>query len=265
MRLLSFFVSGLLFLSLVGCSVSSKFVNKPTWREEFYGSGSPNKAMWTRSVSELNDTYLSVFCDEDSNAYVKNGKLHLRVFKTNDPKKPYKAGRVIIKKDFNFKKGRLVIKAKAPVSRGLWKAIWLNGPRTKDGYFAELDLMEHVHAQGDSCYTAVYHLWGDFGGKEKNHVSYGQNVPIAVDGWHIYTLEVTDDRIQMIVDGRLMYDIYKGKFGDEWPEDQDYSLRIGMSYGGYGAQRDGIDDSALPAEMLVDYVRFYELKDDNRS
>ena len=260
MRFTSLFTSVLSLFSLVGCSMSSEFVRRPTWREEFNVNGSPNKAMWTRSVSELSDTYLSVFCDEDSNAYIKDGKLHLRVYKTDNPQKPYKAGRVIINKDFNFKKGRLVVRAKAPVTRGLWKAIWLNGPRTKDGYFAELDLMEHVHAQGDSCYTAVYHLWGDFGGKKQNHISYGQNVPIAVDGWHIYTLEVIDDRIQMIVDGIIMYDIYKGKFGDEWPEDQEYSLRIGMSYGGYGAQRDGIDDSSLPAEMLVDYVRFYELK-----
>lgn len=246
---------------LFGCSSTAHYARRATWMDEFKENGSPNNAMWTRSETELNDTYLSVFCDNDSNAYIKNGKLHLRVYKTNDPQKPYKAGRVIINKEFHFKKGKLVIRAKSPISKGIWSAIWLNGPRTKEGYYAEIDVMEHVHAMGDTCYEAAYHLWGDFDGKKGNHTSYGEIVPISVNEWHIYTLEITDNRIQISVDGKLMYDIYKGRYGDEWPKDQDYSLRIGMSYGGYGAKRDGIDDSALPAEMLVDYVRFYELKD----
>jgi hypothetical protein len=65
----------------------------------------------------------------------------------------------------------------------------------------------------------------------------------------------------MSVDGKEVYVIQKGDYGEEWPEEQEYSLRLAMAYGGYGAEKDGIDDSALPAEMLVDYVRFYELKE----
>ena len=55
--------------------------------------------------------------------------------------------------------------------------------------------------------------------------------------------------------------IKAGKYGEEWPEGQDYVLRLAMAYGGYGAMEKGIDDTALPAEFLIDYVRFYKLKE----
>lgn len=255
-----FFVLILSLLMCESCCSSSIYERKATWKDEFRGHGSPDSIIWTRSVTNPKDQ-LSAYCNSDSNAYVKDGMLHLRIFKSNDPERPYKAGRVIANKNFHFKKGKLEVRAKAPLSKGVWPAVWLRGPHKKGGYFAELDLLEHIHAMGDSSYTAVYHLWGDFRGKEKNHVSYGQKVPINVGEWHVYTLEITDDRIVMKVDDIIYYDIQKGMFGDEWPTDQEFSLRLAMAYGGYGAKKYGIDDSALPAEMLVDYVRFYKIKD----
>jgi beta-glucanase (GH16 family) len=260
MRILKAFIFSLFALVLFGCSTSSLYVRKATWKDEFRSKGAPNSQMWSRSVTKPG-VQLSAYSDDDRNAYVKNGTLHLRVYKTDDLEMPYKAGRVIACKEFHFKKGKLVVRAKAPTTPGLWPAIWLNGPKTKEGYFAELDLMEHVHAMGDSSYTAVYHLWGDFRGKRGNHVSYGNPVPINVGEWHIYALEILDDVMRMSVDGKEVYVIQKGDYGEEWPEEQEYSLRLAMAYGGYGAEKDGIDDSALPAEMLVDYVRFYELKE----
>lgn len=236
----------------------AQFSNKASWHDEFRKSGSPNSMIWKRSVSNP-DKQLSGYCDNDSNAYVKRGLLHLRLFKSSDSNKTYKSGRVITEKTFWFKKGRITIRAKAPISAGTWAAIWFSGPNTSKGFHAELDLMEHIKSMGDSQYTAVYHLWGNFRGDPKNHVSYGHNVPVKVNKWHVYSLEITDDCIVMKVDKKPVYIIRKGEYGDEWPEDQEYSLRLALAYGGYGATKTGTDDSALPAEMLVDYVRFYPI------
>ena len=244
-------------MTMIECVPSATFSKKAKWKDEFSGKGAPNSQMWTRSVTKPGEQ-LSAYQDADLNAYVKNGKLHLRILKTDNKAMPYTAGRLIINKDFHFKKGKLVVRAKAPLSKGVWPAIWLNGPKTKDGYFAELDLMEHVHSMGENNYEAVYHLWGDFRGKKGNHVSYGKKVNVNVGRWHVYTLEITDDMIVMKVDDNVVYDIRKNMYGTEWPTDQEYSLRLAMAYGGYGANKNGIDDSSLPAEMLVDYVRFYE-------
>lgn len=255
------FIVVLFVIVVVGCeSAPAQFDKHTLWRDEFSGTGTPDTNIWTKSVTKPNEKQLSAYCDNDSNAYLKNGKLHLRLYKTDNAAVPYKSGRVIVKKAFNFKKGRLVVRAKAPVSAGTWSAIWLNGPKTKDGYFAELDLMEYVRAMGVGRYNTNYHLWGSFRGKDKNHTQYPKKVPVNVGKWHVYTLEVTDDKIVMKVDGKIMYTISKGDYGEEWPTDQEYSLRLALAYGGYAAKETGIDDSALPAEMLVDYVRFYPLK-----
>lgn len=253
-------ISILIFLFLYCISVFSQFRKKTVWRDEFSGNGSVNSAIWTCSVTKPSEKQLSGYCNSDSNVYVKDGNLHLRVYKSSDELKPYKAGRVIANKKYRFTKGKIVVRAKAPVSKGLWSAIWFSGPNTKAGYHVELDLMEHIYAMGDSSYTAVYHLWGNFRGKKKNHKSYPRKVPINVGGWHIYTLEVSDDSIVMKVDDKVRYAIHKGDYGVEWPENQEYSLRLALAYGGHGAKKYGIDDSELPAEMLVDYVRFYPLK-----
>lgn len=260
MKIASFFVI-LLMLLVTGLEpVPAQFEKTILWGDEFNGLGTPDTMMWTRSVSIPNQKQISAYCDNDSNAFIKRGKLHLRLFKTDNPIIPYKSGRLIINRKYNFKTGKLVVRAKVPVYAGTWSAIWLNGPKTKNGYFAELDLMEYVRSMGIGKYNTNYHLWGNFRGKEKNHIQYPKKVSVNVSKWHIYTLEILDESITMKVDNKLLYAIHRGEYGEEWPEGQEYSLRLALAYGGYGAKKFGIDDSKLPAEMLVDYVRFYPLK-----
>ncbi len=244
---------------LLHISCSTLYEKRPSWRDEFRKNGTPNKEIWTRSVT-MPGQQLSVYCDNDSNVYVKDGMLHLRLFKSDDITRPYRSGRVIANKKYWFKKGKLEVRAKAPLAKGVWPAIWLNGPKTKNGYFVEIDLMEHVHAMGASRYEASYHIWGEFRGKKGNHISYGEYAEVNVGEWHVYTLEISDDNIVMKVDNKVIYDIKRGKYGEEWPDDQEYSLRLALAYGGYGARKHGLDDSALPVVMLIDYVRFYKFK-----
>ena len=245
------------FIFVVCVSCSGQFSKLPTWKDEFSGKGSLNKEIWKLRVYK-DSSLLSCFTEDERNVFIKGGKLHIKLLKSNNPEALYPSGEVMTNKKYWFKKGKIVIKAKAPKSPGVWPAIWFNGPKTKDGYFAELDLMEYIYAMGDSSYTAVYHLWGNFRNMEHNHISFGNNVLVDIAKWHIYSLEVTDDKLLMKVDGKKVYEIVRGQYGDEWPQDQEYMLRMDVAYGGWGASKAGKDDSALPVEMLVDYVRFYE-------
>ncbi len=50
------------------------------------------------------------------------------------------------------------------------------------------------------------------------------------------------------------------KTTDEWPFDQNFSLKLNNAIGGmWGAQK-GIDDSVFPQSMVIDYVRVYQLR-----
>lgn len=62
----------------------------------------------------------------------------------------------------------------------------------------------------------------------------------------------------MKVDGKNVYEIVRVQYGEELQQDQEYILRMNAAYGGWRASKTGTDDSSLPAEMLVDYVRYYE-------
>lgn len=249
----------LLFFFFV-LDLHAQFTSKPTWKDEFSTDGTPNKEMWERSITSPGKK-LSSYCDSDENAYVRHGKLHLRLIKNENVKKPYTSGRVVTNREYLFNKGKIEVRAKVlRVFPGAWYAIWFGGANTKDGYRAELDLMENKATMTNKSYNANYHLWGDFRGKKNNHVQHPKRIKAKITKWQKYSLEVTDDHICMKVGRKVVYDILKGDFGEEWPEGQEYSLRLAFAYGGWGAKDCGLDDSMLPAEFLIDYVRFYDIE-----
>ena len=47
---------------------------------------------------------------------------------------------------------------------------------------------------------------------------------------------------------------------DEWPFDQNFYLILIVTIDGALGGREGIDDSVFPQQMVVSYVRVYQLK-----
>jgi beta-glucanase (GH16 family) len=50
------------------------------------------------------------------------------------------------------------------------------------------------------------------------------------------------------------------KSENEWPFDQPFYLKLNIAIGGDWGGINGIDDSAFPQKMTVDYVRVYRKK-----
>lgn len=75
--------------------------------------------------------------------------------------------------------------------------------------------------------------------------------------YHIYTLEWTPDTLAFKVDGHQVYQLTKSE-AEFWPFDDPYYLILGLSYGNWGAQC-GMDESILPCEMLVDWIKYYKM------
>ena len=110
-------VSSLFFLVCSFCF--GQFSKKPTWKDEFSGTGSLNKDMWKLRVSK-ESSQLTTYTDDVRNVFLKGGKLHIKLFKSNNPDALYPSGEVQTNKKYWFKKGKIVIKAKAPKSPGVW-------------------------------------------------------------------------------------------------------------------------------------------------
>lgn len=240
---------------------NAQFKKTPLWQDEFEGEGTPNLAIWERANTKPSGKIISGYCPTDENAYIKDGYLHLRIIHdSSDKQKPYKSGRIMSKNNIPIRYGKLVIRAKASPIPGEWPALWLRPfPGNKQIIKGELDIMEYSHIWKDSLVQINYHLWGNFRGKKDNHIEYPKTAKLKVSDWHTYQLEIHKKKLIVRIDDKIVYSVKKGEKGKEWPFGEDWQLLLAHAYGGEGLKL-GADDSQLPAEFLIDYVRYYPLK-----
>ena len=74
-------------------------------------------------------------------------------------------------------------------------------------------------------------------------------------------MQWTANNITTYVDGKvqLSYD-NKGKGRDDWPYDDPFYIIFNLAWGGSWGGAQGVDESALPATMEVDYIRVFQRK-----
>ena len=148
--------------------------------------------------------------------------------KDSSDTKTYTSGRIISKRTFSC--GKLEFRAKCPVSKGIWNAIWLRDA-SKEKCRGEIDVVEQIGCWGKEKYQLNFHLWGEFGGKTNNHQQNRRYVKIDVSDYHVYTLEWYKDRFVALVDGKKLCSFSKREI-NEWPFNREYHLIIALAYGG---------------------------------
>jgi len=77
-------------------------------------------------------------------------------------------------------------------------------------------------------------------------------------GFHIYAIDWTKDKIDFYVDKKLVYTFSpQDKTTEVWPFDQPFYILINMAIGGnFGGFE--IDDTVLPQEFIIDYVKVFK-------
>jgi licheninase len=73
-------------------------------------------------------------------------------------------------------------------------------------------------------------------------------------------MEWTPNEIRVFVDGEQYFTFQNREQYDwqEWPFDQNFHLLMNIAVGGTWGGAEGIDDSAFPERMVIDYVRVYK-------
>ncbi|MFD2285125.1 family 16 glycosylhydrolase [Pedobacter petrophilus] len=235
---------------------------KLKWSDEFNDAGLALAKYWSYDVGGKGwgNNELQYYTDADtSNAKVIKGNLNITALKVAKDKNEYTSARLVTKNKFDFKYGRIEVRAMLPKGRGLWPAIWALPTNWKYGDWpksGEIDIMEHVGYEPDSIYGTVH--------TEKfNHMintQVGKGVKInPYDGYHVYAVEWFKDKIDFFIDDQK-YLTFKnnGKGSAYWPFDQDFHLILNMAVGGNWGGKKGVDDSVFPATMKVDYVRVFQ-------
>ena len=269
-RIILFFIVTTIGGGLSIAQTSKKNISKQwklVWSDEFNYTGLPDAQKWSYATGRSgwgNNELQNYTANDSSTASVKNGYLEVtanRHINGNDTS--YTSARLLTKGKGDWKYGKIEVRAKVAKGQGICSAIWMMPTEGKYGGWpssGEIDIMEYVPWNKDSIYQTIH--TGAF-----NHVKGTQKgartfVKEAPADFHIYGIEWTPDEIIYFLDGVLRYRFpNEHKTTEEWPYDTPFHLITNISVGGKFERRDGLDVTAFPVTMQIDYMRVYEKKD----
>ena len=232
------------------------------WNDEFDESPELNAIHWTHEVQNAGwvnhelQNYVNHQTPQGSFVTeVKNDRLIIRCLKENG--KIY-SGRVYAHVKTGWKYGYIEARIKLPKGKGTWPAFWMMPVHftgwPKDG---EIDIMEEVGYNPNYVSSSLHanaHVHSN--GTQVTHEMFCAG---AEDEFHIYGIEWTGQKITTYVDGKKQLEYANRGLGrDDWPYDDPFYVILNLAWGGDWGGSQGVDDSQLPVEMMIDYVRVYQ-------
>ena len=242
------------------------FGEKPSWQDEFNGTGKPDPQKWGYDVGGggWGNNELQNYTDKLENARVENGMLIIEARKEPSGTRAYSSARLVSKGKGDFTYGKFEIKAKLPTRRGTWPAIWMLASQSTYGERfwpdnGEIDIMEHVGFDQDRVHGNIHTK--AFNHSIKTNKGNSVMVPRASTDFHVYGCEWTPQEVRILLDGQPYFTFPKaaGYGWAEWPFDKPFHLLLNIAVGGNWGGQKGVDDSVFPQKMEIDYVRVYPL------
>ena len=237
------------------------------WSDEFEVAGLPDTNKWTYLLGDGCPTLCGwgndekeYYTQDSSNVKVVDGHLIITAMQDTSKVNGFSSAKLSSEHKGDWKYGKLEVRAKLPVGRGTWPAIWMLPTDSKyKGWPAsgEIDVMEHVGYEPDSIYGTVHTTaYNHINGTQKGFRSYRPN---CESEFLIYGLEWNEDEMKFFVNDENFFTFHnEHKTSDEWPFDQDFHLILNLAVGGAWGGKKGIDTTIFPQSMLVDYVRVYQ-------
>ena len=230
------------------------------WSDEFNYTGSPESSKWNYNIGRGDNGWgngeAQYYTNRPENVKVENGYLIITAKKESYEGASYTSTRLLTQGKFNFKYGKVEVKAKLPIGKGTWPAIWMLGSNISTvGWPAcgEVDIMEHVGNNQGTVQSAM-HTPSSYGGTI-NHGS--QFLDDVSTEFHIYAVEWTAEKMIFTVDGVEHYRYNPTtKNSSTWPFDANQFIILNVAMGGgFGGT---IDPNFVSSTMEIDYVRVYQ-------
>jgi hypothetical protein len=166
----------------------------------------------------------------------------------------YTSGRIKTQNLYDFKYGRVEVRAKLPASAGTWPAIWMLGSNfTSVGWphCGEMDIMEQKGWDKNNV-LGTFH-WQD--SASDSYAGYGLEIEAntSTSEFHLYTLEWTRDVIYVLYDNEPYVTFANNS---SLPFNADFFLILNIAMG--GSLGGDIDPAFTQNTMEIDYVRVYQ-------
>jgi len=259
------FILGLLFVVIILSSCHQKDKVKLVWADEFDYVGLPDSTKWIYDTEGNengwgnNESQIFTVAKKE-NAFVTDGTLKITAINELIENKEFSSARLLSNADWKY--GRVEVRAKLPKGRGTWPAIWMmpGGWSFNDGNWpdvGEIDIMEHVGHDFGVIHASAHskdYQWQT--GTQQTGTMYVGDVDTV---FHTYAMEWNADVMKTYVDDSLYFEYQNEKLGiDKWPYDKPFYLILNVSVGGAWGSMKGIDTTAFPQTMEIDFVRIYQ-------
>jgi beta-glucanase (GH16 family) len=247
------------------------------FNDEFNGT-SLNRSKWftrfiyqNETADRLNDEQQRYA--DNGNHQIANGILSLvarKVGSTDPAGVDYESG--MLRSDFTFRYGYVEARVRMPGGKGVWPAFWLDSDVADNGRIGwppEIDIFEIVNnGQDDTMnmlHTGVIMPSGvaaapfTYADAAFNKTWTYWRAPFDFDdGWHTVAAEWTPDGVSTFVDGKkIVTRPYAWNLADGSAAGKAHIL-LNLAIGGAWAGRYGIDDSAFPQALQINWVRAYQ-------
>lgn len=238
--------------------------------DENFNGNALNEELWMPYANNYWDANKTHFTKE--NVVMENGMAKLRYekkegFHNDDPngkKTPYAVGYLRTYDKWTQRYGYFESRLKIPKSPGLWPGFWTvpdRGPSAGDGakrqdtkdMGMEFDIMEHLTRWGPYRYNIAAH-WDGYG---KEHQALGSDKIYAQpdkDGYLTSGMLWLPGLVVFYNNGMEV-----ARWENERVADVPAYLIFYMPSGGW--DNDQTDDSKMPADFEIDYVRVWQRKD----
>lgn len=236
---------------------------KLVWEDDFNKDGVIDETVWSK-IPRGHVDWNNTMSDYDALFDVKDGHLVLTgMVNPGLPgdDAPYITGGIYTKNKKGFKHGKLEIRARLEGARGAWPAFWLlpfdNDPWP---YGGEIDIMERLNA--DSLAYQTVHSHYTYNLQIEDHPRHGATGPIDPDGYNIYGVELYADSVVLSINGNrtLHYPRIQTDKEGQFPFDRSFYLLLDMQLEGSWVGK--ADPEDLPVSMYIDWVRFYQKKEE---
>lgn len=254
--------------------------HKLVWADNFDISGKPDPEKWNYEIGFIRNLEEQVYTSRKRNLRIRNGKLEIiarketfknkyfdpsvKNYRFNTPSAEYTSGSIHTKDRFEFKYGRVEVRAKLPSGNGVWPAIWMLGANFDDVEYpkaGEIDIMEYVGKNTGEVHSTVH-----FAGDNNLIKSDGGmvNLKDPSENYHIYSLNWTPEKIEFLIDNSVNHTfIIEEAGGKNNPFRKPFYLILNLALGGNWAGE--IDPGNLPQKFLIDYVRVYQTRQEKKA
>jgi beta-glucanase (GH16 family) len=248
---------------------------KLLWHDEFNGPSQtpPDSTKWTYDLGNgganrgWGNHELEQYSKDVANVF-QDGQGHLVIRALRTPDNLYTSGRIKTHHKFSFKYGRVEARIKIPYAKGIWPAFWMLGntyPKVPWPASGEVDIEENFGAAAGDQSTNHGTLHGPgYAGAGISGRYHPLDNSTLTDAFHTYSIVWQPRSVEFFVDGISYLKATPANLPPHarWVfDDSAYFLLLNLAVGGSPAPVGYPDDTTpFPQDMLIDYVRVFQLK-----